>query len=105
MWVLSSESTSPVTVYYTIGSDSNENEATKDDDYSVPSAGGSLPSGVDGSLTFPANNSTPQPITINVTRDALYEENEMVTVTFSLPTLATPVAELPVNPVVTGTYN
>ena len=88
---LSHVTTDEVVVNYTFGDSTNTSEATRGDDYEIPSTD-------NGTLRFAPSSITPQPITINVTKDALFEINEEVTVNFSLPALASPVAQLPTLP-------
>ena len=75
---LTTASSSPIEVNYTVGDNSNTNEATEGDDYFEHTDN-------DGTLNFAANSTTPETITINVTKDDLYELDEEITVSFTIP--------------------
>ena len=90
---LSRASANPISVNYIIGNDTNDS-ATRGDDYTV--------SNRNGTIFFQMNDTTPKPITVTVTKDTLFEIDEELSITFSLPNLATPVVDLPSNPIVTG---
>ena len=75
---LTTASSSPIEVPYTVGDNSNTNEATEGDDYFEHTDN-------DGTLNFAANSTTPDTIKINVTKDDLYELDEEITVNFTIP--------------------
>ena len=92
---LSKATSDPVAVNYTIGDDTDS--ATWNDDYTATNRS--------DTVNFAPNDTTEKPISITVTKDVLYEENEELTVTFSLSSGSNPVVRLPANPVATGRIN
>ena len=54
----------------------------------------------DGTLNFAANSTTPETITINVTKDDLYELDEEITVNFTIPSASSSLVQFPTD---TGT--
>ena len=85
---LTHQSSQDIIINYTIGDNSNSTEATKDDDYSVPSTD-------TGTLTFPSYSTVAQTITINVAKDNLYEIDEEITVNFTIPSDLAALVEFP----------
>ena len=94
---LSQLSAKEIVVNYTIGDEANDS-AKKDDDYEVPSDD-------TGSITFPANSTAKQPISIDVVKDDLFEINEEITVTFTIPSASTSLVEFPTDPSTNAVIN
>ena len=85
---LTTESAQEIIVNYTFGDETNTNEATLNDDYTIPSTD-------TRSLNFPAGSTDAQTITINVTKDDLYEMDEEVTINFTIPAGSRSLVEFP----------
>ena len=85
---LTTASSSPIEVNYTVGDNSNTNEATNGDDYFQHTDN-------DGTINFAANSTTPDTIKINVTKDDLYELDEEITVSFTIPSASSSLVQFP----------